>query len=241
MQTTIWALLACVFLVMPHTTTALSPAPSTTPPPPPPFALDRNNGAFLFAPDGTWRGNGTHGVDQQQLVDKIFVLQVTAQFSESRFALMFLPGVYKLNIRVGYYTQLLGLGAVPDDVVIRGGVSVPNQGTGNSPGALDTFWRGAENLRVEVLGDRQMYWAVSQACPLRRVHVVGDLNFAKAPGWSSGGFLADSIIDGTCRGITQQQWAVRNTHCTYSVIDYFASFLSTSPSLSSFYFALSFS
>jgi hypothetical protein len=43
-------------------------------------------------------------------------------------------------------------------------------------GALDTFWRSAENFRTaatwdSTIGAPGMLWAVSQAAPLRRVQV----------------------------------------------------------------------
>jgi hypothetical protein len=37
---------------------------------------------------------------------------------------------------------------------------------------LDNFWRGAENVRVT----GKMIWAASQASPLRRIMVEGDLD-----------------------------------------------------------------
>jgi hypothetical protein len=42
-------------------------------------------------------------------------------------------------------------------------------------GALNNFWRGAENVHVAPAAGTPLLWAVSQACPLRRIHVDGDL------------------------------------------------------------------
>ncbi len=53
-------------------------------------------------------------------------------------------------------------------------------------------------------------WAVSQAAPMRRVHVRGNLQLDDG-GWSSGGWLADSTVDGQVRSGSQQQWISRNT------------------------------
>lgn len=52
-------------------------------------------------------------------------------------------------------------------------------------------------------------WAVSQATALRRVHVRGDLSLWEG-GWSSGGFLADCVVDGQVTSGSQQQWLSRN-------------------------------
>ncbi len=40
-----------------------------------------------------------------------------------------------------------------------------------------------------------MVWGVSQAAPLRRVHIKGNLQLFDK-GYASGGFLADSKVDG---------------------------------------------
>jgi hypothetical protein len=45
---------------------------------------------------------------------------------------------------------------------------------------------------------------------MRRVHIQGDLVLDDG-GWASGGFLADSKIDGQVRSGTQQQWLTRNS------------------------------
>ena len=56
-----------------------------------------------------------------------------------------------------------------------------------------------------------MLWAVSQAAPLRRVHVNQNLMLSEA-GYSSGGFLADALIGGNILAGSQQQWFTRNVH-----------------------------
>jgi hypothetical protein len=77
---------------------------------------------------------------------------------------MFKPGTYHVDVPVGYYTQVLGLGKSPDDVVFdaaRGVYSEEGDQT-DMNGALSTFWRSAENFRTR----SEMLWAVSQAAPL---------------------------------------------------------------------------
>jgi hypothetical protein len=85
----------------------------------------------------------------------------------------------------------------------------------NSDTALCNFWRGVENINLKNTwaGSTTMY-AVSQAAPIRRVHVDGNLDlFSTASGmkgWSSGGYMADSVISGRTNAGTQQQWFNRN-------------------------------
>lgn len=55
-----------------------------------------------------------------------------------------------------------------------------------------------------------MVWAVSQAAPLRRIHVKVSLRLFDI-GWSSGGFMSDSKIDGAVITGSQQQWFTRNS------------------------------
>ena len=136
------------------------------------------------------------------------------QFSSERLAVFLLPGEYDLDIKLGYYTTVSGLGRTPYDVRVKK-LSVSTNVLANN-NATCTFWRGAENLTVA--GD--VLWAVSQATSLRRMCIEGDLSLSYQSGWSSGGFLADSEVLGTVYPGTQQQWMSRNDrwnkwdHCT---------------------------
>ena len=145
----------------------------------------------------------------QNLVDSLFRLQSGrgGEFSNNRFALLFKPGKYDLDIRVDYYMEVLGLGSSPDDVVINGAVR-SNTMHGNS--VLTNFWRSVGNLTIVPSVNSTMIWGVSQAAPLRRVHIKGDLQLFDR-GYASGGFLADSKVDGTVNSGPQQQWLTRNT------------------------------
>jgi hypothetical protein len=109
---------------------------------------------------------------------------------------------------VGYYNQVLGLGASPDDVAITGAVRSMGVGTGGN--ATLSFWRAAENVSVTPTGGTPNIFAVSQGAWLRRVHVKGALNLADS-GNSSGGYVADSKIDGKVTSASQQQYFTRNT------------------------------
>ena len=121
---------------------------------------------------------------------------------------MFKPGSYNVNVNVGFYTQVLGLGLSPDAVNINGSVHVeadwfpPNNATQN-------FWRGAENLSVTPTGGTDR-WAVSQAAPYRRMHVRGNLVLDDG-GWASGGWFSDVKVDGQVNSGSQQQWISRNS------------------------------
>lgn len=120
------------------------------------------------------------------------------EFTEERFAALFKPGDYNLNINIGYYTALSGLGLSPDDVTV-------SKISTDAPISLCNFWRTVENLTV----NGNMLWSVSQATSLRRVHVKGDMKLSGS-GSTSGGFLADTKVDGTVNSGSQQQWFSRN-------------------------------
>ena len=121
------------------------------------------------------------------------------EFTEERLAAFFKAGDYDININIGYYTALAGLGASPDDVTVT-------KISTDAPISLCNFWRTAENLAVN--GD--MLWSVSQATSLRRVHVKGNLSLSGS-GSTSGGFLADTKVDGKVNSGSQQQWLSRNS------------------------------
>jgi hypothetical protein len=143
----------------------------------------------------------------QLFIDSLHTLQTTknSEFSRNRYALFFKPGVYKLDVRVGYYMHIMGLGNSPEDVAIIGAVRSNSIHGGH---VLTNFWRAAENLTIVPTEDSTNTWAVSQAAPLRRVYVKGDLKLHDGP--SSGGFMADCKIEGTVYSGSQQQWFSRN-------------------------------
>ncbi|WP_456319413.1 RICIN domain-containing protein [Lentzea tibetensis] len=143
----------------------------------------------------------------QARLNDIFRQQETNQFGANRYAVLFKPGTYDVDVNVGYYTQVLGLGARPDDVTINGQVHVEADWFGGN--ATHNFWRAAENLAIRPPGGTNT-WAVSQAAPMRRTHVYGTMQLDDN-GWSSGGFLADSVVSGQVRSGSQQQWLSRNT------------------------------
>jgi hypothetical protein len=165
----------------------------------------------------------------QSTLDAISAQQVSNQFGTQRYALLFDPGTYgsaadPLVFTVGYYTEVAGLGQNPDAVVINGSIDSYNQcsGTGTSDcNATDNFWRSVSNLTINVAGGSGCYsgtdfWAVSQASPMRRVAVNGNLSLMDyctgSPDYASGGFIADSdFTGGTVINGSQQQFIVRNS------------------------------
>ena len=167
----------------------------------------------------------------QATVDAIYAQQVDAEMSTDRYALLFKPGVYgtatePLQMKVGYYTEVAGLGASPTDVTINGKIEVYNrclEGGGTSYCvALNNFWRTLSNLTLNInaLGQdgcraSANFWAVSQAVSMRRLNIGGAnlslMDYCTAgPQFASGGFIADSNLPFVING-SQQQWLIRNS------------------------------
>ncbi|MFI7598073.1 adenylyl cyclase [Actinoplanes sp. NPDC049681] len=167
----------------------------------------------------------------QATLDATHAKQVDNEMGTERYAYLFKPGTYgtaekPLQIKVGYYTEISGLGASPSDVVINGKVEVYNRclengGTSNCL-ALVNFWRTLSNLTINVNGAGQdgcrasaNFWAVSQAVSLRRLDIKGGnlslMDYCTAgPQYASGGFIADSNMPDVVSG-SQQQWITRNS------------------------------
>ncbi|MEZ0069460.1 putative low-complexity protein [Streptacidiphilus sp. MAP12-20] len=144
----------------------------------------------------------------QSQINSVYNTQQSNQFGGQRYALLFKPGSYNVNVPVGYYTQVAGLGQNPGDVTINGGgVNADAQWFGGN--ATQNFWRSVENL-TDAPSNGTVKWAVSQASPMRRVHVAGNMVLDDNGGWSSGGFLGDSLVDGQVNSGSQQQWLSRN-------------------------------
>jgi hypothetical protein len=146
--------------------------------------------------------------DIQTQIDKVYAIQQHSEFGTARYALLFLPGEYHVDVPVGFYTQVLGLGATPDAVHITGNVHSDASLPRNN--ATCTFWRGVEGFSVTPT-DGTMQWAVSQAVPFRRMHVLGNIVLHQKRGWASGGWMSDSLIDGNVDAGPQQQWISRNS------------------------------
>lgn len=145
-----------------------------------------------------------------RILEDIYDRQEENQFGEERYAVYFLPGVYEepVEVNVGFYTQVAGLGELPTDTRIPA-LRCSAEWLGDDPNnhnACCNFWRGVENIEI---GSNTM-WAVSQATFMRRVQIDGALFLHDNYGWCSGGFLADSNIELLTDSGSQQQWLSRN-------------------------------
>jgi hypothetical protein len=167
-----------------------------------PSALDPDLGPNVLVFDPSMPASVIQG-----RLDAVFAAMESNHFGPERYAILFKPGRYDVDVNVGFYTQVLGLGASPDDVTIRGQVHAEADWFDGN--ATQNFWRGVENMAVEPAGGT-MRWAVSQAAPFRRMHVRGNMILDDS-GWSSGGFMADSVVDGQIDSGSQQQWFTRST------------------------------
>jgi hypothetical protein len=167
---------------------------------------------------------------------------VASQFSSQRYAIFFRPGTYgsaadPLVFQVGYYTEVAGLGSLPQDTVINGAIDVFNNlctaGT-SSCNSDDNFWRSLSNLDLNVdlpssppayappvldpsgagCANSAEIWSASQASPIRRAIVNGNVvfqDYCAANNFASGGFIADSKVSGALDFYGNQQYMVRNS------------------------------
>ena len=144
----------------------------------------------------------------QARIDKIYAAEQHSEFGKGRYAILFMPGHYHLDVPIGFYTEVMGLGRSPDAVEIDG--NVHSDATLPHDNATCTFWRGIAGISVLPAGGT-MQWAVSQAAPFRRMHIRGNMVLNQNHGWASGGWMADSLVDGQVDSGTQQQWISRNS------------------------------
>lgn len=207
-------------LVLTAAVTTAGPAAAA----PPPSSWDLGSNVTVFDP-------GMPVSSIQATLDAANAAQVNNEMGSERHAYLFKPGTYgtaqhPLQIKVGYYTEIAGLGASPTDVVINGKVEVYNRclekgGTSNCL-ALVNFWRTLSNLSIKINSAGQDgcrgsadFWAVSQAVSMRRLNVTGAnlslMDYCTAgPQYASGGFIADSKLPFVING-SQQQWLTRNS------------------------------
>jgi hypothetical protein len=142
----------------------------------------------------------------QSQITAISNQQQGAQFGSGRYAWLFKPGSYSLDVNVGFYTEALGLGLTPDSVRINGLVESSASWMGNN--ATCTFWKACAGICVTPTGGTNT-WAASQGAPVRRMHIMGNMALDDG-GWSSGGYLGDCKVDGKVNSGSQQQYFSRN-------------------------------
>jgi hypothetical protein len=167
---------------------------------------------------------------------------VASQFDSQRYAIFFQPGTYgsasdPLVFQVGYYTEVAGLGFMPQNTVVNGAIDVFNNlctaGTSNC-NSDDNFWRSLSNLTLNVdlpsstpdyapavvdaygagCANSEESWSVSQAAPIRRAIINGSVvfqDYCAADDYASGGFIADSKVSGDLDFYGNQQYLVRNS------------------------------
>ncbi|HEX4981849.1 MAG TPA: coagulation factor 5/8 type domain-containing protein [Ilumatobacteraceae bacterium] len=205
---------------------AVVATPATAAQPPAHGATDSDLGANVIVFDPSMPVG-----EIQATVDAINAQQIDSEMGTNRYALLFEPGVYgtdtePLQMKVGYYTEVAGLGASPTDVVINGKIEVYNRcldngGTSNCL-ALVNFWRTLSNLTLNINAAGQdgcrasaNFWAVSQAVSMRRLNISGGnlslMDYCTAgPQYASGGYIADTKSGFVING-SQQQWLTRNS------------------------------
>lgn len=221
--TTMWSLAGLLTGLLALLLTGLVAGPVYAAPP----AAPPGSGSVDLGPNVKVFDPSMSTAEIRAVVDAIYTQQVDNEMGNQRYALLFKPGVYgsvadPLIVKVGYYTEVAGLGRNPGDVTINGSVNVYNRcfATGGCF-ALNNFWRSLSNLTINVTGldgcrSNTNFWAVSQAAPMRRVDVNGKLTLmdycTDGPQYASGGFIADSrqrgepVINGS-----QQQFLVRDS------------------------------
>ena len=188
------AILSRLFLLIASSTLTIAQSKALSKP-------DLGPNVLIFDP-------GMSSQAMQQQIDRIYSIERRNEFGPERYALLFLPGEYHLDVPVGFYTEVVGLGASPDAVHITGNVHADASNDNNN--ATTTFWRAAEGFSVTPTGGT-MQWAVSQAIPFRRMHVRGNLVLHQHRGWASGGWMSDTLVDDNVDSGSQQQWISRDS------------------------------
>jgi hypothetical protein len=149
----------------------------------------------------------------QGRLDTVFQQSETQQFGSQRYELLFKPGTYNnLTANIGFYTSIAGLGRNPTDVQLNSSNLTVDAGWfgGN---ATQNFWRSTENFSVTPpAGTAYERWAVAQAAPMRRMNINTHLSLTPTGfGWASGGYIADTKVNGQLQPFSQQQWYTRNS------------------------------
>ena len=156
---------------------------------------------------------------QKQLIGTE-VFTPTEHFSNERKVIFFEPREepYRVQVQVGYYVQVAGLGAAAEDVQFADAIDGKVKKGPYCPAyfneklkdltILDTFWRSAENFKNTSKDGQQ--WAVSQAAPIRRVHATHDFHLDDGAAQASGGHLANVQVDGTLVFGAQQQFCAKS-------------------------------
>lgn len=132
------------------------------------------------------------------------------QFDTRRAAVLFEPGTYTgIESEVGFYESIAGLGETPSAVNLSQSSLESNELIDGND--TQTFWRSMENLEMTTPGSGTLQWGVSQGTSLRRMLINNPVELTDSGcNFSSGGFIADSLLTGNVNSCSQQQWFTRN-------------------------------
>jgi len=172
------------------------------------------NNTYIFNPNDSKE-------EMKQLIDTITTEMANgriSQFTGKRAAFLFKPGDYGwLQFENGFYMQVSGLGKLPTDTRIDK-VYVTTDWLRNK-NATCNFWRSIENVSLLNKDGQPLVYGISQAAPIRRVMINGDINFDMG-GWASGGYLANSVVTGAAGSTTQQQFFIRNNETSFKGVNW---------------------
>jgi len=172
------------------------------------------NNTYIFSPNDS-REN------MKQIINSISTEMADgriSQFTNKRVAFLFKPGNYDwLQFENGFYMHVAGLGKLPVETKIDK-VYVTTDWLRNK-NATCNFWRTIENVSLLNKDGETLIYGISQAAPIRRMMINGDINLDMG-GWSSGGFLANSVITGAAGSPTQQQFFIRNNETNFKGVNW---------------------
>jgi hypothetical protein len=114
-QIALSSVVALLTLLAPGALAAAEGGPSPAPPVQAAVAAapDFGPNVLIFDPSMT---------DIQAKIDAVYNRMGRVEFGTERCAYLFKPGKYNLDVQVGFYMHVAGLGASPDDVDITGAV-----------------------------------------------------------------------------------------------------------------------
>ena len=170
----------------------------------------------VFGPNVYVFDSSMPAADIQSIATAIYKKMESNQFGSERYALLFKPGKYDVTFNVGFYTHVAGLGRNPDDVNINGGVTVNAKWMDDCQRDLQ-FLADAGKLRRHPVGHqgrhahRRLPGRAAAAAARQGDAAPVRLRRSLEAGWASGGFLADSVVDGKVLPASQQQWLSRNS------------------------------
>jgi len=172
------------------------------------------NNTYIFSPN-----------DSREVTKKVIDTITTemadgriSQFTNKRIAFLFKQGDYDwLQFENGFYMHIAGLGKLPADTKIDK-IYITTDWLGHK-NATCNFWRTIENVSLLNRDGEMLIYGISQAAPIRRMMINGDINLDMG-GWASGGFLANSMVTGMAGSSTQQQFFLRNNETNFTGVNW---------------------